>query len=272
MLLENACHNLTSKRLLFRQKDSYIVSIPKSGRTWLRVLLHEYYSRLFGTTEALNSRDQYADDRPGYFFTHDRYEHLTVANPWQRLLGRFLIPADRRREGRILLIARDPRDVMVSLYFQNTRRVKQKQAFHGDISTMLQDPLLGVDTVIRTMNGWLREWGERNEGFLLSRYEDWQAEPDRYFGEIIAFLGDGAVDRPRLQQAIDESRFDKMQQRERSGAEGPSAVRPGNPDDPESFKARKGKVGGYREYLSDGDIAVIERAMTHLDTRFGYQP
>lgn len=271
MLLENATHNLTSKRHAFRQKDSYIVSIPKSGRTWLRVLLHEYFSRRYRSSEALNSRDQYADDRPRYFFTHDRYEHLTVANPWQRLLGRFLVPSDCRARGRVLLLARDPRDVMVSLYFQNTRRVKQKQAFHGDISSMLRDPLLGVETVIRTMNGWLREWGSREQGFLLSRYEDWQAQPTHYFAEIIGFLGEAEVDDELLRQAIAESSFDKMQQRERSGGEGPSAIRPGNPDDPESYKARKGKVGGYAEYLSADDIAVVEQAMEQLDPRFGYQ-
>lgn len=272
MLLENARHNLTSKRHLLRAKDSFVVSIPKSGRTWLRVLLHEYYSRLFGGEQVLNSRDQYADDRPRYFFTHDRYEHLTVANPWQRLMGRFLIPTDRRRDGRILLLARDPRDVMVSLYFQNTRRVKQKQAFHGEISEMLEDSVLGVDTVIRTMNSWLAEWGRREQGFLLSRYEDWQTHPRKYFAEIIRFLGDGRVDETLLAQAIEESRFDRMQARERTAADGPSAVKPGNPDDPESFKARKGKVGGYHEYLSGDDIARIENAMQRLDPRFGYAP
>ena len=272
MLFEHVPWNLSSKRHLFAEKESFIVSIPKSGRTWLRVLLHEYYSRVFGSGEPLNSKDRYSDRRPRYHFTHDRYEHLTLANPVHRMTGRYLIPPESRRSARILLLARDPRDVMVSLYFQNTRRVKEKQAFHGDIASMLGDPLLGVDTVIRTMNGWIREWGDRDEGFLLSRYEDWQADPHRSFGEIIRFLSGSEADPTSLQQAIEESSFDKMQARERQTAEGPRALKPGDRDDPESFKARKGKVGGYHEYLSGDDVARIEKAMLSLDSRFGYAP
>ena len=37
----------------------------------------------------------------------------------------------------------------------------------------------------------------------------------------------------------------------------------GNPDNKESFKVRKGKVGGYRDYLSESEI---DRMNTMLDT------
>jgi hypothetical protein len=40
--------------------------------------------------------------------------------------------------------------------------------------------------------------------------------------------------------------------------------------DPESFKVRRGKVGGYREYLSAGDQQFSAAAMKELDPRFGY--
>jgi hypothetical protein len=45
-----------------------------------------------------------------------------------------------------------------------------------------------------------------------------------------------------------------------------------DPGDPESFKTRVGKVGGYREYLADADIAYIEeRIAARLPKRLGYQ-
>jgi hypothetical protein len=40
--------------------------------------------------------------------------------------------------------------------------------------------------------------------------------------------------------------------------------------DPESFKVRRGKVGGYGEYLSTEDQQFAADAMTELDRRFGY--
>jgi hypothetical protein len=271
MLFENVPWNLSSKRELFRARDCLIVSIPKSGRTWLRVLLHTYYSKLLGSHEPINSQDRFEDGRPAYYFTHDLYEHQTIASPLHRLRGRFLIPPDERRN-RILLLARDPRDVMVSLYFQNTRREKASRRYKADISTMLDDPILGVDRVIQVMNHWMQEWGSRDEGFLLARYEDWQADPWAHFSAAIRFMGGIDPDDAALEAAIGESRFDRMQERERQTSDGPRAVRPGDPSDPDSYKARRGKVGGYRDYLSDTDINRIETAMRALDPRFGYTP
>jgi len=271
MLFERAPWNLSSKHELFRGRDCLIVSIPKSGRTWLRVLLHTYYSALLGSNEPLNSQDRFEDGRPSYYFTHDLYEHQTIASAWHRLRGRFLIPSEERRQ-RILLLARDPRDVMVSLYFQNTRREKASRRYKGDISTMLDDPILGIDRVIQIMNHWMQEWGNREEGFLLARYEDWQSDPWRHFENAIRFIGRAEPDATALENAIGESRFDRMQARERETGEGPRAVRPGNPSDPDSYKARRGKVGGYRDYLADTDVERIETAMRSLDPRFGYHP
>jgi hypothetical protein len=41
--------------------------------------------------------------------------------------------------------------------------------------------------------------------------------------------------------------------------------------DPESFKVRRGKIGGYREYLSDEDQRYAVEALTRLHPRFGYR-
>ncbi|MCK8517000.1 sulfotransferase domain-containing protein [Methylonatrum kenyense] len=263
--------NMSEKQRLFTRKSHFIVSIPKSGRTWLRVFLHAYYSRLLGSMEPPNSRDVYADGRPAYQFTHDRYSHLTIANPWQRLIGRYLIPPERRRNARILLLARDPRDLMVSLYFQNTRRVKGSQTFHGSIDDMLNDKRYGVDRVIKVMNGWLEEWGDQENRLLLCRYEAMHQQATSTFSRVIEFLGNGEIDQHALDDALGYSRFDNMQAREKQlSGNSPSALRPGNADDPESFKARKGRVGGYLDYLTSPQVARIEQAMENLDHRFDY--
>lgn len=261
---------LSDKQRVFTRKDAFIVSVPKSGRTWLRVLLHSYYGMALSSSQPSSSRDIYDDSRPAYYFTHDRYSHRTIANRWHRFIGRYLIPMERRRNGRIVLLARDPRDLMVSLYFQNTKRVGGDQVFRGTIHQMLRDPVFGIDCVISTMNGWMQEWGDAGDRFLLCRYEDMHADRAATFGEVIGFLGDGQMNMQALQEAIEQSRFERMQEREKSGGATQSALRPGDPADPESFKTRKGKVGAYTEYLEAADIAMIETAMRQLDSRFGY--
>ena len=47
-------------------------------------------------------------------------------------------------------------------------------------------------------------------------------------------------------------------------------LHPGDVRDPESFKVRRGKVGGYREYLSLEDQKYAADALMKLDPRFGY--
>jgi len=40
--------------------------------------------------------------------------------------------------------------------------------------------------------------------------------------------------------------------------------------DPESFKVRRGKVGGYQEYLSVEDLQYAAKALAQLNPLFGY--
>ena len=73
-----------------------------------------------------------------------------------------------------------------------------------------------------------------------------------------------------FQEALDFSRFENMQRLEAAGAFDSKILRPGDVRDPESFKVRRGKVGGYRDYLSAEDQEYAAEALTELDVRFGY--
>jgi len=61
-----------------------------------------------------------------------------------------------------------------------------------------------------------------------------------------------------------------MQKLEAAGAFDSKILHPGDVRDPESFKVRRGKVGGYREYLSVEDQQYAANALAELDPRFGY--
>ncbi len=50
-------------------------------------------------------------------------------------------------------------------------------------------------------------------------------------------------------------------------------LRPGDRNDEESFEVRKGKVGGYVEYLSADEIESLDRKMAEtLSDFYGYKP
>ena len=48
-------------------------------------------------------------------------------------------------------------------------------------------------------------------------------------------------------------------------------LRPGQADNPDSFKVRWGKAGGYRDYLDPVSIAFLDAEVAKLDPFFGYQ-
>lgn len=258
------CWNLTSQRHDFRGREALIVSIPKSGRTWLRVFLNKYYNDLYGGSYEVDETDTYPDSRPCYLFTHDRFSHLNNHRWYDYLRGKHLIPPRLRRRARIVLLARDLRDVMVSLYFQHTKR---RRTYSGEMEDMIRHPRLGVAAVVRVMNRWAGEFPPERR--LLAHYESWQANPAG-LGDVVEFLDGGAPDGRALRSALEYSSFKQMKAREATNQSRIEALRPGDVTDEESYKVRRGVVGGYKTYLTEGQIDYIRNWMRYLDPIYGY--
>src|SRR3954471_10973832 len=87
--------NFSSRARELSGGDAIILSIPKSGRTWLRAFLCAYFCKRFGLEFTLRP-DRYDEHRiPRLIFSHDLFEHRTKGDGWDRLRGKYLIP---RRE------------------------------------------------------------------------------------------------------------------------------------------------------------------------------
>ena len=119
------------------------------------------------------------------------------------------------------------------------------------------------------MNNWINEFSQR-DNFTLVRYEALRASPAEHFRDLLAVLGESSPDANIFQEALEFSRFENMQKLEAAGAFDSNILHPGDVRDPESFKVRRGKVGGYREYLSVEDQQYAASALAELDPRFGY--
>src|SRR5437867_8668652 len=263
--------NFSSRASALSSGEVIILSVPKSGRTWIRAFLCAYFCKRFGLEFTLRP-ERYRDSRiPRLIFSHDLFEHRTKGDLWDRLRGKYLVPRRELGRAKIILLARDPRDCFVSLYLQITRRdpnapveLRQKS-----VSDMLRDRRFGVRAIINTMNDWIDEFSRR-DNFILIRYEALRASPAEYFRDLLALLGESAPDMTMFQEALAFSGFENMQKLEAAGAFDSKILRPGDVRDPESFKVRRGKVGGYREYLSLEDQKYAADALAELDVRFGY--
>jgi hypothetical protein len=97
-----------------------------------------------------------------------------------------------------------------------------------------------------------------------------RASPAEHFRDLLAVVGETTLDMSIFQEALEFSRFENMQKLEAAGVFDSKILHPGDAHDPESFKVRRGKVGGFREYLSVEDLEYAVEALAGLDPRFGY--
>ena len=263
--------NLTSRAADLSGGHAIVVSIPKSGRTWLRTFLSAYFCARYGYPFSLDLTKYQNPQIPRVIYSHDLFEHRTKGRWWDRVRGKYLIPASEIRQTKILLLVRDPRDAFVSHYVQLTRptadapdELKMKTA-----SEMLRDPLLGIGQIVRTMNDWLAEFGDRSN-VMLVRYEDLRSRPAEHFRRVLSAIGEKKLVQPHFDAALRFSEFNNMQKMEAAGSFDSKILQPRDINDPESFNVRRGRIGGYADYLSPSDIEYANEAMSALDRRFGY--
>jgi len=256
------------------KSDWVLMSWGKSGRTWLRVMLSRAY-QLKGGLDARELLDfdnlkQLDPQLPAVFFTHNNYLRDYTGN--QESKAHF-------KGKRIVLQVRDPRDVAVSQFFQWQFRMRPNKKFindyppHGaDIGVwdFVLDKDAGLPRIIDYFNGWARAIPELQD-VLVVRYEDMRTEPAAVLARILEFTGT-AVTPEQVQEAVDFAAYDNMKKMEQekffkgSGAR----VKPGDKDNPQSFKVRKAKVGGYRDYFTDEQCEQLDQMMEQLDPLFGY--
>lgn len=252
--------NWAPKAQRFANADAFLVSIPKSGRTWLRFMVRHYLCALGGIPFSIDPAEHEPPFLPRLVCSHDLWEHLTAPRQWDRIRGKYLIPPRTRRRAKVIIAVRDLRDVMVSLHLQLTRRGFRSGArYQGDLSTMIRDRRLGAERTAEIIDYWLDEW--RGSGrCLVWSYEEARKDPEASLRDVLGFLGFEPIDPELVDQSIEFASFDSMKSMESEDRFDRKMLQPGDPSDPESFKVRRGKVGGFVDYLSPDDTRFIEQA------------
>ena len=252
--------NLSKTRHEYHDAQGIVVSIPKCGRTWLRVMVIYYYCTKLG----IPFDPRFAMKRdigiPSIVYSHDLWRHRRVKTLSRRLKGKFLIPRAARASKPIVLMTRDLRDVMVSMYFHFTKREK---IISGTLSEMIDDPEFGIEAAVDIINSWWEEWNG-SDLFLHLTYEDLTAQPEDKLTEVLMHVCETTPDRAIIARTVEFSSFENMQRMERDQQFSRGILRPSDLSDPDSFKVRRGVVGGWVDYMCDQDIHIVENAMKRL--------
>jgi hypothetical protein len=259
-----------------RRSDYAVVSHGKSGRTWLAVMLSRFFQLRFGLPEHLliNFDNLHGLNRsiPKVLFTHDNYIRDYMRAGASKL-------AFYRKP--TLLLVRHPGDVAVSQYFQwRYRMLPHKKALneypeHGatvSIFDFVMHADAGLPRVLRFMNEWAEELPKLGNG-LLVRYEDMRADAQGELQRILTWMGQQPTT-AEVKQSVEFASFENLKQLEQKQAFGAFSKRmvPGDRNNPDSYKVRRAKVGGYRDYFEDHQVDQIDRCIrASLDPIFRYE-
>src|SRR5204862_7580058 len=101
--------NLSSRARELSSGNAIVISIPKSGRTWVRTFLNAYFSYKVGRQFSLNITDCGDAGVQRIINSNARYEHQSKANAWNGIRRKYLILASTLRRWHIVHITRDRR-------------------------------------------------------------------------------------------------------------------------------------------------------------------
>jgi hypothetical protein len=244
--------------LAVRADDTFLISYPRSGNTWMRFLIanlmHPQGNVSFANIESLipdceahSSRYMKRAPSPRLIKSHEYFDH---------------------RYKKVIYVVRDPRGVAISYYnFQRKyRQIQDGYPLARYVSDFVAGRISSADwgTWGQNVGSWLVR--EADPGFLLLRYEDMLTDPAPGLGKIAAFLNiPSSVDATAL--AIERSAAGRMRELEKTQNSEWVTTKDKRQDIPFVGEASASSWAGR---LQPQSIAEIEAAWGSLMTRLGY--
>jgi hypothetical protein len=238
------------------------------------VMLSRFYQLAYGVPEGVmlefDNLHRANPAIPRVFFTHGNYLR-DYTNIWDNKSPFY--------PKKILMLVRDPRDIAVSQYFQWKYRMRPVKRMLNDyperddvsIYDFMMNPQAGLPKIIDFLETWQRELPNVRQSMVL-RYEDMRADPETALRRALSFLGTPGTD-DHIREAAAYASYDNMKKLEQEQVFRLSGTRlaPGDQANPQSYKVRRAKVGGWRDYFDDEQVAAIDALLASRPSPpFGY--
>lgn len=263
---------LARNTVVWPHRDAYVVGYPKVGNTWFQVMLRMALVRYYNLDEAWLSQvlhpQREGDEPPPAHVPHIEVTYDMTSFPegdYPR------VQRDHRRYAgkRVVLLIRDPKDTLVSLYMHYAYR-DEATPYRGTVDELVYDREFGLTKYLQFYRAWHRD-RRRPSGIHLVRYEDMQADTAGVFRRAAEFLGMRGISDAIIDECIAFGSFDNMRRMERENTLGIVALAPSPRGIEKAYKVRRGVVGGYRDHLSEATIAYIDRRVRReLPPVYGY--
>lgn len=272
----------------------WLASYPKSGNTWFRMFLANYLEngeapvsldKIANTPIASNeldfeniiglnpfeltpdevdlyrpdmyrelSKEAEESGEVNYKKVHDAYTLNQNGEP--------LFPVDVSKCA--VYFVRNPMDVCVSFANHSASEINRTFERLFDEKSSLAGKRRGqLRQILMSWKSHIKSWQNQSQiPVHVARYEDMQQKPVETFGDIVRFLG-LEYEQERLDRAIRNSDFKLLQEMEQENGFKEKMQKC------ESF-FWKGKIGNYRDFLSEKQVDRIVEYNYEVMKEFGY--
>jgi hypothetical protein len=239
------------------RKDIFVASYPRSGSTWLRFLLFE----------ALTKRDAGFDDVNRYIPDVGMHRDAVPLLPTG---GRLIKTheAFRPEYKRAIYIVRDVRDVALSEYAYEKAQGWISGSLDEFLESFVRGKVNGYGSWHEHAGSWLESPLAKRGDLLVVRYGDLKREPESNLSQIASFVGvklDGEI----IRAAIRNNSFQNMRKKEEEAPQIGYDPRTKSIAEDKRF-VRSGKVGGWRERLTQEQIARLTESGGEMLVRLGF--
>lgn len=262
----------------------WLASYPKSGNTWMRVLLANLLSggerpsdiNDLSEEETLLGRWRFGDDtlvdpdllnmhelnrlrraqgdfvaggltKPFICKTHDRFDTSVLGDGARRSL----------------YLLRDPRDVAISLSHHSSISLDHAIRQMADPTCQADGPLQ-IRYTVGDWAGHVEGWCANVDTVKVVRYEDLRRDTVATLASVITFLH-GQATEAEIERAVAHSTLEELQRQE--AARGFRESRPG-----QKRFFRSGRVGEWRDVMTRTQIETLEGQVLPVMQRWGYSP
>jgi hypothetical protein len=245
------------KRLWPARTETIFVSFPKSGRTWVRFVLGRAIQRQFHMAE----NKKLVLNRPLYKRATDRFIRITHNLGAKEDVGYSGMDKSDFAGKDVFLLARDIRDTLVSYYHH---RYDRNREIDMTVSEYVRSEIYGARKIALFYKSW-HDNTHLPRSFLRMQYEDLRKDPFARMRQIADFLHLGFISDAVLRAACEEGEFSNMRRLERNNEivllrkAGDASGMSEN-----AARIRKGKVGGFRDELTDDDLAYIDQIVAEV--------
>ena len=252
-----------------KSNDVMFASFERSGNTWLRFVLFEILT----------------NDSAGFLNVNHLLPELGTHQDAKAVLpsgGRFIKTHHQYRSNykRAVYLIRDLRDVMLSNWARDKEMGFSKyfdngKGMDGYIESFLKGKVTRFGSWQSHVDSWVNCPLAKNGNLLVVRYEDLRKDTENGLLEILQFL-DIKADRELIRRAVENNSLRAMREKEEKAKKSGATLGKGtllrkhNLDREDARFVRSGSVGGWRDKLSDAQIAMVTKYAGEALVKAGY--